>query len=409
MAAVAPPEKIGNEEPEYTNEVYYTNEPDGKGGIVKVRKKRWIPKKAPEKIIEEVQRMQSKQALAGNEQKHPYAVVLDPDLENFIKCKLVQWDKDQSGTYTTDEVADAMEELREIQERHATLKWHIMGCFLVLVLFLGTIIGAVAIVMALTNPTEVDKSGQLQAPIPGSNPKGGAEQKAVIQTTQNEALLGVTDILNFDNTTDQWAMPDDALRGIDQVAFTDSAKAFFNMNVAELHRTDNGPTGQNDKLEIWTTHGLRLRVWESVGDLEIKRPSSAMWEVVKPARRLGEDGQWEYEEDEDLEQEIDSVSGHPRRLFGKGGVLIYHGGYRGGGGYGGGSSCSPKRCTVPQGSSKSCRDFCNYGQCYNHVNADGTASTYKCKDNHARGMLTPLTQLMWQGLTTLMIFRACWT
>jgi len=197
---MAAPKTVGAEtQPEtneMTNEVYYTNEPDGKGGFVKVRKKRWMKKDA-EQVLQKVHRQVSMDIKNGNAVKPPESIKLDAELENFIKIKLVEWDKDQSGCFSPDEVVVAMEELRDMQEKHAHLKWNILVCLVVLLLFLGTMVGAVALVLALTTDVEVDGGGSMRAPIKGSDKSAGKTQTAIVETTQNSETSGLLDMLNL--------------------------------------------------------------------------------------------------------------------------------------------------------------------------------------------------------------------
>merc|ERR1719409_2424455 len=108
-----------------------------------------------------------------------------------------------------------MDELRDVQETHKNLKWNLMACFIALLLFLGVMIGAVVIVLVVTKDVQVSDNGAMTAPIKDSDPK----QKAIIETTPTRQDGGIGQLLEYDDSTDQWLVADQQLRNIDQVSF----------------------------------------------------------------------------------------------------------------------------------------------------------------------------------------------
>merc|ERR1719163_1696859 len=108
-----------------------------------------------------------------------------------------------------------------------------MLCLVLLLLFLGTMIGAVFVVLTLTKNTDVDSGGEITASVPDTS------QTAVVETTASRSTNSMDQLLDYDTTTDQWLISDDSLRGFDQVSFKTSSGAFYHLDLAEIIRVDS--------------------------------------------------------------------------------------------------------------------------------------------------------------------------
>jgi len=391
-----------NEATNETNAFEYVNETNEAGITVKRRRRKKRFEKTPEAIISKVQRQASKMSIDAD---HPAPlVILDSNTDAWIKLKLVEWDADSSGTFSRDEVAAAMDELRDVRDTHKKLKWNIIQCLGLLLLFVGTMIGAVAVVMMATKTTEVSNGGQMKAHVKDTN------QKTIIETTQAQQVGGIGDLLTYDDVTDQWLIADSQLRNLDQVSFTTKNGSFYNLDLAEIIRNDSGILGTNDQVNMLTTGGIQLKIQESIGQLEVKWLGSSMWQTVdvkgqSPSRLLGgmesESPLTESESENDIY--ADNGLQPPRRMFTKGGVIVV-GHHRGMGHGSGGSPCSRNGyCNVPYGTAEPCRLYCQQGQCYEHKQASGKIVTYQCHHGGSQGLLTALSQFLCLATTLFMV------
>jgi hypothetical protein len=261
----------------------------------------------------------------------------------------------------------------------------------VIMLFIGAMMGAVALVMMLTIDTKVDDSGYMTAKVTDTEP----QQKSLIQTTLERDEGGMGQLLDYDDTTGQWLVADAQLRNIDQVSFSANS-SFFNLDLAEVMRIDSGETGTNDQVDMLTTGGHRLRVWSSIGNLEVKWAGTSMWRIVdvdSTSRRLHEMGMAD-------KASMDFLDTPPRRMYAKGGVVIVGGHHRGHGSGSSGGGCQG-RCNVPYGTKQPCQDFCKLKACYDHKTATGQITTYQCHAG-AQGLVGSLVVL---GLVLLSPMR----
>mmetsp|Transcript_48400 Transcript_48400/g.149698 ORF Transcript_48400/g.149698 Transcript_48400/m.149698 type:complete len:355 (+) Transcript_48400:316-1380(+) len=204
---------------------------------------------------------------------------VDPSVEVFIKGKLREWDRDRSGHFSVDETKRAMQELRATTKAMANLKWQVAGGFVVLMFALLLVLGALSIGLAVAKSTGVSRSGQLEKP--GSS--------VPIVTTEHEAVGDMPSVLNFDSTTDAYAISDAGLRGLAAVSFIAENGTFFQMEVAELRRFDSGPAGSTDQLDIIGIAGHHLRITEGqdgLSELEVRWRGSTQWVPAESARRL---------------------------------------------------------------------------------------------------------------------------
>lgn len=328
---------------------------------------------------------------------------VDDSVELWVKMKLVAWDKDQSGSFTTEEVEDAMDELRETEAKMANLKWQFIGLFSFMFIFVAFMGGTAWIAMTVMKTTEVPESGSLRAVNPNSKKPKLTE---LVTTTESSDELSLLNILDFDTTTDQWMIDESMLREMDKVKFLDAQGTYYGFEVAELIRVDSGKNGTNDKLLITAAGGTQLRVWESVGELEVKWPNSTMWEGV-PRVNSTSGGRLLSSEDEEkipgfLEDEMMLSEGAdgdehrvPSRRLGKGGFVfvgVHHRSHGGGGGCNG-------YCSVPYGATDSCRQWCSEMACYNWG-----ATTYQCRGGAAffgpQWLLQALAALLVIGMAT---------
>jgi hypothetical protein len=83
-----------------------------------------------------------------------------------------------------------------------------------------------------------------------------------------------------DQLTDEWTVSSSALRELDAVTFELANGSYYDKEVIEVLREDSGPDSEGDKLEILTSDGGRLRMWEAIGTLEAKWPGTTMWETL---------------------------------------------------------------------------------------------------------------------------------
>lgn len=324
---------------------------------------------------------------------------VEDDIEMWIKMKVNTWDKDANGKFTVEEVQAAMADLQDTEHRLAGMKMRFIGVFGFILLFTMVVCGAVAVILAVTKNTEVPESGELRTSNPDSKkPK----QTELVVTTQSRGTIDWNNMLDFDTTTDQWLISDIALRDLDKVAFWHQNQSYYNFEVAEVIRTDSGPGGTNDKLEITTTGGVKMRIWESIGQLEVLWPNSNMWEgAPQPGsggRLLSEGGEElpdSVEAEHLLSADIEDPSedgtfkkahSSDRRL-GKGGTFIYVGGGAGYAGRGGYSNQCNGWCSVPYGTADGCMNWCGQGQCYT-----SGLSTYQCNGTSSRTAIGWLLQ-----------------
>lgn len=236
----------------------------------------------------------------------------DPSVDIFIKAKLKEWDQDQSGTFSREEVEVAMQELRETMANLAKLKWQVIICtvFLAVALFLG--LGAAAIAYALAKSTSVSGSGTMQQ-------KGTSNS---VVTTVQSGVGDIPSVLSFDDVSDNWVIDDAGLRDLDSVSFTATNGTFYHFKVAELRRFDSGPQGSTDQLDVVTDGGHQLRFVEmsdGFSSLEVKWKDTTQWVTMETstARRLEEameEQSMDDDEDEDLPQSGGAVEPPPRLL-----------------------------------------------------------------------------------------------
>jgi len=116
--------------------------------------------------------------------------------------------------------------------------------------------------------------GRLEAAHPGEF------GRPVVLTTQEHSQQSMMNMLSFDMMTNEWVVSDSALRELDTVAFELTNGSFYHFEVVEVVRQDSGADGETDKLEIATSSGTHLRLWEALGSLEARWPGSSMWENV---------------------------------------------------------------------------------------------------------------------------------
>jgi len=309
-----------------------------------------------------------------------------------VKLKLAEWDTDHNGKFSQEEVSAAMDELRNVQGSYHGLKHNIIKLLGVMLMFLGGMIAIVLIVVTMTNQVEISGGAEMRVPVEEGKPIGQmnaivdrhkSAQRFLVEMTESQDSGGLEDFLDYDNVTDQWLIADIQLRKIDRISFRTSEGSFYNLGVAQIIRVDGGRSGTNDQINIITSGLDKLRLWESVGQLEVKWfNSSTMWEPVlmDKAPNSGTGRR--------LEQEQEEVFGEhpPRRLFTKGGTVVFvggggrsHGMYHGSSSGGGGSVCRGK-CVVPKGTTEPCWNYCNDGACYEQHSSDGKVTTYQCKE-----------------------------
>merc|ERR1719271_291091 len=161
----------------------------------------------------------------------------------------------------------------------ADMKWRFIYIFLLVLLSVGVCGGVGAIVLAVSRDTEVPDTGEIRAENPNSLKPSMTE---LVVTTESKADVGLGNLLTYNEDTDLWTIDDDSLRSLQVVSFLHKA-SFYNLELAEVIRIDSGSTGNNDKVEMTSTSGVKLRIWESVGDLEVLWKGASMWELVPQA------------------------------------------------------------------------------------------------------------------------------
>ena len=104
----------------------------------------------------------------------------------------------------------AMHELRTVQQRHRKLKWNVMFGFGIILVFVGAMVAAVFIVMMLSRNTKVGKDGAMTAPRKDT----ASVQLAVVETTQPRDGGGIKDLMEYDDSSDQWLIADGRFRHV---------------------------------------------------------------------------------------------------------------------------------------------------------------------------------------------------
>lgn len=290
---------------------------------------------------------------------------VDPEIENWIKMKLIEWDADKTGTFSREEVEDAIEELRDAEKKLANMKMAFILAFSLFFIVLTCSLGAVAIVLTLTKEVNVGEGAEMRVKAEGDQ-KGKTQ---LITTTPGKGTMNLLTMLQFDGTSDKWMITDDQLVEMDSLSFTshlNSEPQFYHFMISELIRVDSGSTGSSDKVDIVTDAGHQIRVREGYNDIEVKWAGDTMWQDVQATRRLTEvsgDAEDEYDWEDVLHNSVQP----PDRRLAKGGVVVvgvvhhHHGGgsYHGSGGGGGGCR---GWCSVQPG--QACWEVCAHEQCY---------------------------------------------
>eukprot|EP00747_Dinoflagellata_sp_TGD_P196286 gnl/TRDRNA2_/TRDRNA2_66171_c0_seq1.p1 gnl/TRDRNA2_/TRDRNA2_66171_c0~~gnl/TRDRNA2_/TRDRNA2_66171_c0_seq1.p1 ORF type:complete len:327 (-),score=53.30 gnl/TRDRNA2_/TRDRNA2_66171_c0_seq1:103-1083(-) len=219
----------------------------------------------------------------------------DFEIEVFIKAKLMEWDKDQSGCYNAEEVSAAMQELQAVQEALAQIKWQLMGGGGIATF--GIVIAVVIAVIAtsVTRTTTLGEDGEMQA----IDNKG----IALVTTPSRTKMFSLEDALAWNEEAKRWTVDDNVLRDLQEISFTTVNDTFYKLQIAEIIRTDgelvNSELG--DKLDIMTVGGHRIRLWESTGEMEV-RFLGGHWELVfdhgHEHRRLGDEAKASEDENE---------------------------------------------------------------------------------------------------------------
>lgn len=254
----------------------------------------------------------------------------DTSVEIWIKAKLKDWDKDGSGTFSKAEVKEAMEEFRDTERGLKNLKWVMIKGAVILTLAILFMLGASCLALVLAKDTKVSESGKM----------GARKQNEVVVTVPAEESGYVDVMLNFDEITNEWDITDTGLRDMLTIGFTGNDRSFHFWNVAEITRYDSQNLN-DDKLEIKSAAGDRLRYWESVGQTEVKWRGSTQWEIIAEdagsavnvvgSRRMRQedDGDFELAEGEafDSEEWPEGMIEPPvRRILKGGGFGAYGGG-----------------------------------------------------------------------------------
>eukprot|EP00747_Dinoflagellata_sp_TGD_P072946 gnl/TRDRNA2_/TRDRNA2_157689_c0_seq5.p1 gnl/TRDRNA2_/TRDRNA2_157689_c0~~gnl/TRDRNA2_/TRDRNA2_157689_c0_seq5.p1 ORF type:complete len:378 (-),score=76.61 gnl/TRDRNA2_/TRDRNA2_157689_c0_seq5:56-1189(-) len=223
------------------------------------------------------------------------------EIEVFIKAKLLEWDKDQTGQYSAEEVAAAMNELKEVQGALANLKWQLIGGAGIATFGMVVAIFVAFIAYSVSQVTTVGDRGDMRA-------AGGSKGVTVKTTPSREDMFSLQEALLYNEAANEtsryWRVSDNVLRDLQTVSFTTANDTFYQLEIAEIIRTDaaivSTESSLGDKLEITTAGGHRIRVWENTGHMEVKF-LGGHWEVLEQGdadeRRL------ENEEDEDSEWE----------------------------------------------------------------------------------------------------------
>jgi len=233
----------------------------------------------------------------------------DPAVEVFVRAKLKEWDRDDDGKFTYEEVETAMRELRGTMRRLASLKWQLIIGSVVLSLLLVLMLGAAAIALSLTKDTSVGSKGSLTK----------SDGTTRIVTSPDAGTGTMPSVLSFDSSSDTWALDDAALRELDAISFTANNGTFYHLQVAQLERFDSGPSGSTDQLDVLTVSGHRLRATEVDDEqlLEVRWSGATQWEQLimdeATARLLQAEDDFEAEE-EDVAAARGAVEPPPRLL-----------------------------------------------------------------------------------------------
>lgn len=186
-----------------------------------------------------------------------------------MKAKLSKWEVSANeGIVIPDDVDAAMAELHRVALGVQTTKKYlaiITGACGLAVLFL---------VGVVTSTVDLSSWGQLDDSRPSWN------CKPLLIKTQDHSMESMKSKLSVDQLTDEWTVSSNALRDLDAVTFELANGSYYDKDVVEVIREDSGPDAEGDKLEIVTSDGGRLRMWEAVGTLEAKWPGTPMWETL---------------------------------------------------------------------------------------------------------------------------------
>eukprot|EP00929_Paragymnodinium_shiwhaense_P004617 TRINITY_DN105720_c0_g1_i1.p1 TRINITY_DN105720_c0_g1~~TRINITY_DN105720_c0_g1_i1.p1 ORF type:complete len:333 (-),score=88.31 TRINITY_DN105720_c0_g1_i1:248-1246(-) len=199
----------------------------------------------------------------------------EADKAKATEAKLLEWDKGQTGKLDADDVNKAMAELREAKKKADWLRkfFIIVGSAVPITLLL-----AFAFTYAFQEFSD-QWEGSIDDRLNAAKPHLGV--KDVVISTQEHGIRSVKSMLSFDLMNEEWSVSDDALREMDTVSFELSNGTYYHLDIIEVERRDGARSGQeSDKLEIFTRQGAKLRLWASMGTLEIKWPWSSMWEVL---------------------------------------------------------------------------------------------------------------------------------
>mmetsp|Transcript_90198 Transcript_90198/g.254469 ORF Transcript_90198/g.254469 Transcript_90198/m.254469 type:complete len:382 (-) Transcript_90198:138-1283(-) len=199
---------------------------------------------------------------------------MEKRIEMLLRAKLLEWDKDQSGTFNFEQVKDAMAEIRDVANHIGTLRQYIAFAGLLLVALVPVFIGVGYVALTASKEVYVGHSGSLEALRPGF------DDREVVVTTQEYNFQNVQNMLDFDLVTNEWVVSNFALREMDSVSFELVNGSYYHFDVVEVTREDSGQDGESDKLEVTTTNGAKLRLWESLESLEAKWAGSSMWELL---------------------------------------------------------------------------------------------------------------------------------
>eukprot|EP00747_Dinoflagellata_sp_TGD_P072943 gnl/TRDRNA2_/TRDRNA2_157689_c0_seq2.p1 gnl/TRDRNA2_/TRDRNA2_157689_c0~~gnl/TRDRNA2_/TRDRNA2_157689_c0_seq2.p1 ORF type:complete len:387 (-),score=77.32 gnl/TRDRNA2_/TRDRNA2_157689_c0_seq2:39-1199(-) len=225
------------------------------------------------------------------------------EIEVFIKAKLLEWDKDQTGQYSAEEVAAAMNELKEVQGALANLKWQLIGGAGIATFGMVVAIFVAFIAYSVSQVTTVGDRGDMRA-------AGGSKGVTVKTTPSREDMFSLQEALLYNEAANEtsryWRVSDNVLRDLQTVSFTTANDTFYQLEIAEIIRTDaaivSTESSLGDKLEITTAGGHRIRVWELTGDMEVKF-LGGYWEILE-----SEDEQRRLQDEDDEDPEWDEVS-----------------------------------------------------------------------------------------------------
>lgn len=217
----------------------------------------------------------------------------DEATEIFIQAKLREWDKNESGDFNRDEILAIMEEWRLVNTQRRKLKVKIgIGSLVVtmsVVMMFASLV--VAFLINQSGAPQVGDHGNFQA----SSENGRTD--VVVTDERRRDDTDLNHILAFDDRSDQWVISDQQLREVDMISFT-HGNADYHLGVAHVVRTDSGPLGSSDTMEVETIAGHRIRYWENTTTLDAKWVGTSEWfEVDLPddnGRRLSDEppGVW---------------------------------------------------------------------------------------------------------------------